>query len=175
MAKKKIDKKVDEEVEVAVKAASKIMTYIIIGLLILLVIGVIVLVVVDKINQSKSPDVQEIVNSTYMVSSDELKNPDVKVAYGDYEAMKNLASDIQNGRMTGKVVEIDGLVNHPGQSYSIVQASADGKQKIGTVFNIEDSSDYPADGSRIVIIAKVLEKGTLNFQLFTLKEFVKKQ
>ena len=77
--------------------------------------------------------------------------------------------------MTCKVVEIDGLVNHPGQSYSIVQADADGKQKIGTVFNIEDSSEYPKDGAHIVITAKVLEKSALNYQLFTLKEFVREK
>ena len=172
---KKTNKKVDGEVEVAVKATSKIMTYILIGLVVALVVGVVIWKVVEKINESNSPDVQDIVNSTYRVNSDELKNPDVKISYGDYDAMKTLASDIQNGRMTGKVVEIDGLVSHPGQSYSIVQEDADGKQKIGTVFNIEDSSEYPKDGAHIVITAKVLEKSALNYQLFTLKEFVEEK
>ena len=171
----KNNKEVDKNVEVAVKSASKIMTYVLIGLVITAVVGVIVWKVVDKINESNTPDVQDIINNSYRVSKDDLKNVDVEVAYGDFDAMKTLSKDIQNGKMTGKVVKIDGLVSHPGQSYSVVEKSADGKQKIGTVFNIEDSADYPADGERVVITAKVLENGSMNFQLFTLKEFVEKK
>ena len=168
----KNDKEVDKNVEVAVKSASKIMTYVLIGLVVAAVVGVIVLIIVNKINESNTPDVQDIINSSYKVSKDDLRNVDAEIAYGDFDAMKNLSKDIQNGKMTGKVVKIDGVVSHPGQSYSIVQKSADGKQKIGTVFNIEDSADYPADGERVVITAKVLENGAMNFQLYTLKEFV---
>ena len=107
---------------------------------------------------------------------EDLKKVDAMISFDDYEGMQNLAKDIQNGKMTGKVVEIDGLVSHPGQSYSIVEKSADGKQKIGTVFTIDDGgeADYPSDGTRVTITAKVIEKGSLNFQLVTLKEYVKK-
>ncbi|MBQ3440968.1 hypothetical protein IJG27_01485 [Candidatus Saccharibacteria bacterium] len=150
--------------------------YLIIGAVILVVVAVTaVLVITNKNKDGGSSSSDGGSSSSYKVSSAELKNPDVKVSYGDYDAMKALSSDIQNGRMTGKVVEIDGLVSHPGQSYSIVQADADGKQKIGTVFNIEDSSEYPKDGAHIVITAKVLEKSALNYQLFTLKEFVREK
>lgn len=107
---------------------------------------------------------------------EDLKKVDAMISFDDYEGMQNLAKDIQNGKMTGKVVEIDGLVSHPGQSYSIVEKSADGKQKIGTVFTIDDGdkADYPDDGARVTITAKVVEKESLNFQLVTLKEYVKK-
>ena len=107
---------------------------------------------------------------------EDLKKVDAMISFDDYEGMQNLAKDIQNGKMTGKVVEIDGLVSHPGQSYSIVEKSADGKQKIGTVFTIDDGdkADYPDDGTRVTITAKVVEKESLNFQLVTLKEYVKK-
>ena len=150
--------------------------YLIIGAVILVVVAVTaVLVITNKNKDGDSSSSDGGSSSSYKVSSAELKNPDVKVSYGDYDAMEALSSDIQNGRMTGKVVEIDGLVSHPGQSYSIVQADADGKQKIGTVFNIEDSSEYPKDGTHIVITAKVLEKSALNYQLFTLKEFVREK
>ena len=129
-----------------------------------------------KNNNGSSSDNGGGSNSSSLVTSDDLKKVDVEVAYDDYDAMKALSKDIQNGKMTGKVVKVDGLVNHPGQSYSIAQKSADGKQKIGTVFTIEDgeSADYPADGTRIVITAKVVEKEALNYQLVTLKEFVKR-
>lgn len=156
--------------------SNKKMTYIMIGVVVAVIVAVTAFLIINNNNKnSGSSDGGETSNASYKVSSGDLKNVDVEVAYDDYDAMKTLSKDIQNGKMTGKVVKIDGVVNHPGQSYSIVEKSADGKQKIGTVFNIEDSSEYPADGDHIVITAKVLENGSMNFQLFTLKEFVEKK
>lgn len=149
--------------------------YVIIGLVVAVVVAVTAILIINNNKNSGSSEGGGTSNNSYKVNSGELKNVDVEVSYGDYDAMKTLSKNIQNGEMTGKVVKIDGLVSHPGQSYSIVQTSTDGKQKIGTVFNIEDSSEYPADGERVVITAKVLENGAMNFQLFTLKEFVEKQ
>lgn len=101
-------------------------------------------------------------------------NPDIEIEYGDYDAMESLSKDIQNGYMTGKVVKVVGLVSHPGTYYSVVQPSSDGTKKIGTVFTIEDGTeeDYPNDGDKIEITAKVVETSTLNFQLVTTKDYV---
>ncbi len=106
------------------------------------------------------------------VTAPELANVDVAVAYGDYAAMQSLSKDIQNGKMTGKVVRIDGIVAHPGTKYSIVQQDASGSQKIGTEFVIEDSADYPHDGERAVVVGKVIEKEPAYFIIATLDEFV---
>lgn len=149
--------------------------YIIIGLVVAVIVAVTAVLIINNNKNSGSSEGGETSNNSYKVNSGDLKNVDVEVSYGDYDAMKTLAKSIQNGEMTGKVVKIDGVVSHPGQSYSVVEKSADGKQKIGTVFNIEDSSEYPADGERIVITAKVLEKDALNYQLYTLKEFVQEK
>ena len=138
------------------------------------VVAAVATVAVVMINKNNSGSSNEGGSTSSLV--EDLKKVDARISYEDFEGMKNLSKDIQNGKMTGKVVEIDGLVNHPGQSYSIVEKSADGKQKIGTVFTIEDGekADYPSDGARITITAKVVEKESLNFQLVTLKEYIKK-
>ena len=160
------------------KKSDKKMTYLTIGAVVAVIIVVIVVIIIN--NNNKTVDTSSGVNTSETssgVSSGDLKNVNVEISYGDFDAMKTLSSDIQNGRMTGKVVKIDGLVSHPGRNYSVVQKNADGTQKIGTVFNIQDGgdSDYPADGAHVVITAKVVEKEPLNYQLVTLKEFVKKQ
>ena len=106
-----------------------------------------------------------------MVNVDEV----VIVDYGEYDEMQRVAKAIQNGEMTGQVVQIDGDVSHPGTKYSVVEANEDGSKKIGTEFIIVDGdgSDYPADGSKVFIVGKVVEKGPMYFVIETLKEFVK--
>lgn len=154
---------------------SKTMTYAIIGVLaVALIGGGIFLLTRNKgdNNGGNSSDVPEVVEPTVVTAAELNGERAVTIAYGDYEAMQTLASDIQNGRMTGKIVEIDGIVSHPGTSYSITEASADGTTKIGTVFNIKDGSAYPEDGKRARVIAKVVEESAMNFQLATLKDFV---
>lgn len=106
----------------------------------------------------------------------ELAKVDVTVEYGDYNGMQELSKAIQNGEMTGKVVKIDGIVMHPGTSYSIGQANESGSAKIGTQFDIVDAAAayYPADKDRVVITGKVVEKEPLYYMIETLQEFVEK-
>lgn len=106
----------------------------------------------------------------------DLGKVDVEIEYGDYDGMEKLSKSIQNGEMTGKVVKIDGVVMHPGTSYSIGQANESGSAKIGTQFDIVDAAAayYPADKDRVVITGKVVEKEPLYYMIETLQEFVEK-
>lgn len=106
----------------------------------------------------------------------DLAKVDVEIEYGDYDGMEKLSKSIQNGEMTGKVVKIDGIVMHPGTSYSIGQANESGSAKIGTQFDIVDAAAayYPADKDRVVITGKVIEKEPLYYMIETLQEFVEK-
>lgn len=106
----------------------------------------------------------------------DLAKVDVEIEYGDYDGMEKLSKSIQNGEMTGKVVKIDGVVMHPGTSYSIGQANEAGSSKIGTQFDIVDAAaaDYPADKDRVVITGKVVEKEPLYYMIETLQDFVEK-
>ena len=106
----------------------------------------------------------------------DLAKVDVEIEYGDYDGMEELSKAIQNGEMTGKVVKIDGIVMHPGTSYSIGQANESGSAKIGTQFDIVDAAAiyYPADGDRVILIGKVVEKQPLVYMIETLQEFVEK-
>ena len=115
-------------------------------------------------------------SQTAGLSAADLANVDVTVAYGDYDAMEELSKAIQNGEMVGKVVKIDGIVMHPATSYSIGQANESGSAKIGTQFDIVDAAAayYPADGDRVVITGKVVEKQPLVYMIETLSEFVEK-
>ena len=110
------------------------------------------------------------------LSAADLANVDITVAYGDYDAMEELSKAIQNGEMVGKVVKIDGVVMHPATSYSIGQANESGSAKIGTQFDIVDAAAayYPADGDRVVITGKVVEKQPLVYMIETLSQFVDK-
>lgn len=98
---------------------------------------------------------------------------DVSVEFGDYDTMYAQAKAIQNGEMTGKIIEIDGLVSHPMSKYSVVEPSGSG-EKIGTEFEIEGMSeeDYPNDGDRIVIAGEVVEKSPLYFIIKTTPDYV---
>lgn len=106
----------------------------------------------------------------------DLAKVDVEIEYGDYDGMEKLSKSIQNGEMTGKVVKIDGVVMHPGTSYSIGQANESGSAKIGTQFDIVDAAAayYPADKDHVMITGKVVEKQPLYYMIETLQEFVEK-
>lgn len=107
----------------------------------------------------------------------DLAKVDVEIEYGDYDGMEKLSKSIQNGEMAGKVVKIDGVVMHPGTSYSIGQVNEAGSSKIGTQFDIVDAAAayYPADKDRVVITGKVVEKQPLVYMIETISEFVEKQ
>ncbi len=158
---------------------SKTLTYVIVGVIVAALIGGGIFLLTRNKGESGNTEnsgaesSEEEGTSTYSVTPAELSGTkDVTIAYGDFEAMKTLASGIQNGEMTGKTVEIDGIVSHPGLSFSVTEASSDGTSKIGTVFIIQDEPAYPDDGAHIKISAKVVEVSPMNFQLVTLKDFI---
>ncbi|MBR2593941.1 MAG: hypothetical protein IKD83_04865 [Firmicutes bacterium] len=112
------------------------------------------------------------------VSAADLSAVDVTVEFGDYEAMKNLSTEIQNGRATGQVVQVDGTVSNfaKGMSYSIGEKDEAAGQSIGTTFKIVgvEEDDYPTDGTHAKITGKVApdpENGAA-FYIYTLPEFV---
>ena len=103
---------------------------------------------------------------------------DVTVEYGDFEAMQALATDIQNGKAKGQVVQIDGTVSNfaKGMSYSIGEKDEAAGKTIGTTFKIVgvEEDDYPSDGTHVKITGKVApdpENGAA-FYIYTLPDFV---
>ena len=160
------------------KPSNKNLIGIIAAVAIVAIVAVVAVVVINNNKGTNTPSDPASTTNTSdstSVTATELATatPAATISYGDFDAMQSLSKDIQNGRRTGQIVAIDGLVSHPGTSYSIVEPSADGKTKIGTVFTIKDSDTYPADGDRVTITAKVVEVSPMNFQLVTLKDFVK--
>ena len=139
------------------------------------IIGVIVAVKGNSGNNGGNSDNGGTSQDTGLTAAD-LAKVDVEIEYGDYDGMEKLSKSIQNGEMTGKVVKIDGVVMHPGTSYSIGQATEAGSSKIGTQFDIVDAvaAYYPADKDRVVITGKVVEKEPLYYMIETLQEFVEK-
>ena len=98
---------------------------------------------------------------------------DEVIGFGDYGAMEIQAKSIQNGEMTGKIVQIDGIVSHPMSKYSIVEEDENGNG-IGTEFVIEgvDEDGYPQDGDHIIITGEIIEKEPLYFVIKTTPEYV---
>lgn len=140
------------------------------------VIGVIVAVKGNSGNNGGDSDNGGTSQDAGLTAAD-LAKVDVEIEYGDYDGMEKLSKSIQNGEMTGKVVKIDGVVMHPGTSYSIGQANESGSAKIGTQFDIVDAAAayYPADKDRVVITGKVVEKQPLVYMIETISDFVEKQ
>ena len=140
------------------------------------IIGVIVAVKGNSGNNGGNSDNGGTSQDTGLTAAD-LAKVDVEIEYGDYDGMEKLSKSIQNGEMTGKVVKIDGVVMHPGTSYSVGQANESGSAKIGTQFDIVDAAAayYPADKDRVVITGKIVEKQPLVYMIETISEFVEKQ
>ena len=159
--------------------AKKSMKPILIGAAVILVIAGIVWFVVGRKGGEESGNSETTSSTTEngaKVTANELENvAEISVTYGDFEKMQTVAKQIQNGELTGKIVSIDGVVSRPGTSYSIVEESEDKSKKIGTVFTIQDAEEYPEDGVRVSIKAKVVEKETLVYQLVTLKDYIKEK
>lgn len=109
---------------------------------------------------------------TEELKGEDLEDVDVTIEYGDYEAMYDLSKAIQNGEMTGKVVEIEGIVSHPMTNYSIVEEDEDEGKSVGTKFIIEGDEGYPEDGERVIITGKVVEIEPLMYVIKTLPDFV---
>ena len=112
------------------------------------------------------------------VSAEDLANVDVTVEFGDYAGMESLSKEIQNGRATDQVVQIDGTVSNfaKGMSYSIGQRDEEKGQYIGTTFEIAgvEEDAYPSDGTHVKITGKVAPDpdNGLAFYIYTLPEFV---
>ena len=166
------------------KAAKKSVVPILVGLAIILAItGAVWLIVRGRGGDEPQPnnnDTSSVEDKT-KVAAGELAADKVtdKVSFGDYDAMFTLSKAIQNGEKVSAIVSVEGLVSHKTSSYSVVQENpkkgeAGEMNQIGTVFIVQDGdpADYPADGTRIKITAKVMEVSPLNFQLVTLKDFV---
>ena len=166
------------------KTAKKSILPIVIGIFAIIVIVGVAWFIISRNNggdkSAENNNSSTVVDDT-KVTANELEASKVteNVDYGDYTAMFTLSKAIQNGQKIGAIVSIDGVVSHKVSSYSIGQNNPDkSKDKmdyVGTVFVIQDgdSADYPKDGERVTIVAKVMEVSPLNFQLVTLKNFVK--
>ena len=109
------------------------------------------------------------------ITAADLASVDITIEYGDFDAMSELAANIQSGRNDDSVVQIDGNIVNYGTSCSIVEPSADGSKRIGTVFVIEGASEnaYPQDGAHVKLtgIVGADDTGYTHF-IKTLPEFV---
>lgn len=144
-----------------------------IGIAVAVIVVIAIVVAVVLINKNKDNDS----GSSDTTSSVEYNTVDETISFGDYEGMEKLSKAIQNGEMVGKVVKIKGLVSHPMSTYSVVQANADGTQKIGTQFIISDADDseYPEDGDTVVITGEVVQSSPMVFVIKTTKNNVEKE
>lgn len=167
-------------------------TGLIVGIVIIVVVAAVAGIVAINLNNSEEEQFYGLYDSmlerarkqkadsqnTDNLTMDDLINTDdvVFVDIDEYDTAQEVSKAIQNGEMTGKVIQFDGYVSHPGTKYSVVQKSEDGSKKIGTEFVIVDAdeSEYPEDGARVFITGKVVEKEPLYFVIETLKEAVNK-
>ncbi len=93
-------------------------------------------------------------------SSSDIGDPDIMIKDGDFEAMKTLASDISEGKMEGKVVEIEGYHSN-NIRHSIMERDGNGTG-VGFEFEVEGlaEEEYPAHDAKIKIVGVVKDSGT---------------
>ena len=84
---------------------------------------------------------------------------DVTIEYGDSDAAEEIASAMWYGEYDGKVVKIDGIAEHLG-SWSIMEEAGEGS-KVGFGFELVDSEDYPADGTRVELVGVIAPGGSM--------------
>lgn len=142
-----------------------------------IIVGIVIAVMPKNGNSNDGTDVND---DTGIVETEDdaegiYSDIDVVIDFGDYEAMETQAKAIQDGEMLGAVVQIDGIVSHPMNKYSIVEENESGS-KIGTEFIIEgvDESEYPQDGERVIITGEVVEKQPLYFIIQALPQYVER-
>ena len=95
----------------------------------------------------------------------DLSNPDITINNGDYDAMKNFASEMQGKTHEGKVVKVTGISTRSnfGAKASIMESDG-GSQKIGATYKLTgvDAIDgYPADDAVVELtgVVKVDDNG----------------
>lgn len=146
------------------------------GAIVVLVVAVVIgVVMINNTSRNNTANTDGDSGASVSVRAEELNNPTTTIVYGDYGAMETLAKAIQNGEKVGEIVSIEGLVSHPGDSYSVVEADEESGNKIGTVFEIEgDEVEYPADGTHVTMLGKVVEKEPMVYIIKTVPGFVMK-
>ncbi len=107
----------------------------------------------------------------YDVSGADFTKPDVVIKDGDFDAMKQLASDISEGKMEGKVIEAEGYYSD-NIGHSIMERNAEDTGGVGFGFEVIDMADdeYPAHESKIKITGVVKDTGeeAAGFKLYTI-------
>ena len=84
---------------------------------------------------------------------------DYTIEYGDSDTAKEIASNMWFGQYDGKVVKIDGIAEKLG-SWSIMEEAGEGA-KVGFGFELVDSEDYPADGTRVELVGVIAPGGSM--------------
>ena len=109
-------------------------------------------------SETEGTDTQESTESVD-TSNVDFNKPDVTIKDGEFEAMKTLASDISEGKMAGKVVEIEGYHSN-NIRHSIMEGDGNGAG-VGFEFEVEGfaEEDYPAHEAKIKITGVVRETG----------------
>ena len=107
----------------------------------------------------------------YDVSGVDFTNPDIVIKYGDFDAMKKLASDVSEGKMEGKVIEAEGYYSD-NIGHSIMERNADNTGGVGFRFEVVDMVDdeYPEHESKIKITGVVKDTGeeAAGFKIYTI-------
>ena len=113
----------------------------------------------------------EVTGEKHDVSGADFTKPDVVIKDGDFDAMKQLASDISEGKMEGKVIEAEGYYSD-NIGHSIMERNAEDTGGVGFGFEVIDMADdeYPVHESKIKITGVVKDTGeeAAGFKLYTI-------
>lgn len=122
-------------------------------------------------NQNQSESTAADTSSKYDISGTDFGKPDIVIKEGDFDEMKQLASDISEGKMEGKVVEAEGYYSD-NIGHSIMERNAQDTGGVGFGFEVVDfaDEDYPVHESKIKITGVVKDTGeeAAGFKVYTI-------
>lgn len=107
----------------------------------------------------------------------DFQSVDIKVEYGDNEALEALAKRINNREANDKVVQIDGVMGSSASNHAVLEPGGTSDKTTGIKIEAQGLQSYPPDGTRVKVVGVVREDaagdGVLvvpSDQLVTLKE-----
>lgn len=113
-----------------------------------------------------SEDLGEPTESTGEVSQGEdtsvpadYSNPDVTIAYGDFDGIVTFTDAMLAGQYDGQIIQVEGISSKRMSNCAILEANEAGDEKRGFTWQLEgapEMSAYPADDTHVVITGQVV-------------------
>lgn len=89
------------------------------------------------------------------VSDVDFQSVDVSIGYGDYDAMSELAKDVENKSAVDKVVQIEGMMGAFSSKNLVLEPNSGGDEGVGVPIEVIGIAGYPRGGARVHLVGVI--------------------